>query len=99
MLGCRLEDKGFSDRVEWAADAAGAVSEDVGVDHCGADVAVAEELLDGADVVAALEEVGGEGVAEGVAGDPLVEARLACSTLDGTLHHALVKMMPALQAG
>lgn len=65
---------GASQRVEGAADAAGAEAEDVGVDHGGGDVAVAEELLDGADVVAALEEVGGEGVAEGVAGDSLRDA-------------------------
>jgi hypothetical protein len=37
--------------VEGAADAEGAAVEDVGVDHRGGDVAVAEELLNGADVV------------------------------------------------
>ena len=54
-------------------DAEGAAVEDVGVDHGGGDVAVAEELLDGADVVAGLEQVGGEGVAQGVAADSLGE--------------------------
>ena len=44
--------------------------EDVGIDHCRGHVAVAEELLHRADVVAALRKVGGEGVAEGVAGHP-----------------------------
>lgn len=39
----------------------------MGVDHGGFDVAVAEEFLDGADVVAVFDEVGGEGMAEGVA--------------------------------
>ncbi len=34
----------------------------MGVDHGGADAAVAQEFLDGADVVAVLQEVGGEGV-------------------------------------
>jgi len=38
--------------VEGAADGEGAAVEDVGVDHGGGDVAVAQELLDGANVVA-----------------------------------------------
>ena len=41
--------------------------EDVGIYLGGGDVRVAEEFLDGADVVTGFEEVGGEGVAEGVA--------------------------------
>ena len=43
-------------------DAAAHVEEDVGVLHGGADVLVAEELLDGADVVGVGQEVGREGV-------------------------------------
>ena len=50
-------------RVERADDAASATVGDLGVDYGGFDVAVTEEFLNGADVVAALEEVGGEGVA------------------------------------
>ena len=53
--------------VEGAPDAERAAVEDVGVDHGGGDVAVAEEFLDGADVVAGLKEVGREAVAEAVA--------------------------------
>ena len=45
--------------VEGAYHAASATVEDVDVDHGGFDFFVAEEFLDGADVVAALEEVGG----------------------------------------
>jgi hypothetical protein len=60
---------GFREDVEGALDAEGASVEDVGVDHGGGDVAVAEELLDGADVVAGFQQVGGEGMAEGVAAD------------------------------
>jgi len=40
--------------------------QDVGVDHGGRDVGVTEQLLDGTDVVSGLEQVGGEGVAQGV---------------------------------
>ena len=49
--GCGLCDSG---RAQGAAYAAGAMADDVGVVHGRGD-AVAEELLDGADVVAALE--------------------------------------------
>jgi hypothetical protein len=37
--------------------------DDVEVDHGGGDVGMAEEILDGADIGAALEEAGCEGVA------------------------------------
>ena len=49
--------------VERAFDAAAGLGEDVGIDLSGGDVGVAEEFLDGADIVAGFEEVGGEGVA------------------------------------
>jgi hypothetical protein len=41
-------------------DAAGTAAQDISVDHCRRNIAVAEELLDGADVVAALQKVRGE---------------------------------------
>ena len=50
-----------------ALDAASELQDDVGVDHRCAEVFVAEQALDGADVVAVLQEAGGEGVTEGVA--------------------------------
>jgi hypothetical protein len=49
--------------------------QDVGVDHRGGDVLVAEELLDGADVVVVLEEVRGEAVAQSVGRDGLGDVR------------------------
>jgi hypothetical protein len=39
----------------------------MGVDHCGSDVFVAHELLNQADVLAPFQEVGGEGMVDGVA--------------------------------
>lgn len=48
------------------------------VDLGRADVAVTEELLDGADVVIVLEQVGGERVPKRVAGRALRDARTAC---------------------
>ena len=49
--------------VEWAAYAKATAIENVGIDHCGAHVAVAKEFLDGADIVTVLKLVGCEGVA------------------------------------
>jgi hypothetical protein len=62
------------------------------------DVAVAEQFLHGPDVVATFEQVRGEGVAEGVAGDALVDSRRPRSLGDGTLDDRLVQVMPALPA-
>ena len=52
----------------------------MGVDHGGFDVFMTEEFLDGADVVAVLEKVGCEGMAEGVTADAFgkVAVRVAC---------------------
>ena len=64
------------------------------VDHGCCDVLVAEELLDGADVVAGLEKVGCETVAQGVAGGGLGDARGADGAVDGALHAGLVEVVP-----
>jgi hypothetical protein len=57
-----------------AAHGSGASVEHVGVDHRRGDVAVAEELLDGSNVVAVLQQMGGEGVTERVRTGALAEA-------------------------
>jgi hypothetical protein len=56
---------------------------------------MAEEPLDGADVGAALQEMGGKGVAEGVVGNALVEAGVTGSLLDRALHDDFVEVMAA----
>lgn len=60
---------------------------------------MAEQFLDGADVIAVFQQVRGETVAEGVAGDVLVNVGLLRGASDGFLHHAFVKVMAADQAG
>ncbi len=55
---------------------------DVGVDLGSADVGMAEHGLDGAEVSAVHEEVGGEAVAESVRGDMLRDAGFFCVGLD-----------------
>ena len=78
-----------------ADDAVGAAVEDVGVDHGRLDVAVAEEFLDGADVVSVLEEVGGEGVAQGVTGGGLGDARGSDGLFHGPLNHGRMEVVAA----
>ena len=58
-------------------------------------VAVAEKLLDGPDVVAALDEMGREGIAKGVTARAFGDAGLE----DGSLHERLVHVMSALSPG
>lgn len=58
---------------------------DVGVDLSGGDVGVAEHGLDGANVGAVHEEVGGEAVAEGVGGDVFCDAGFFGVELDDAL--------------
>ena len=72
--------------------------QDVGVDHGHRDVAMAEELLHGADVVAALEEVRGKRVPEGVARHPFGDSGRIGGTVDRPLDDRFVEMMAAFRA-
>ena len=81
--------------VQGAADGEAASVEDMGIDHCGFDVFVAEEFLDGADVVAILQQVGGEGVAKGMGADALGDASLAGGLFDGFVQTAGVEVRAA----
>lgn len=69
------------------------------VDHGGADALVSEQFLDRADVVAIVEEVGGEGVSEGVTTRPLRDARPVHGVLHRALDRALVQVVAAPMAG
>ena len=85
--------------VERTSDGEAAAMEHMGVDHRCFEVLVAEQILDGADVVSILEEVGGEAMAERVARDPLPDPGLAGSGGDGLLGGAWAEMVSASQAG
>ena len=50
--GLRLDARRFAQTIQRTAYAGDPLFHDVGVNHGGADIAVAEELLDGADIVA-----------------------------------------------
>ncbi len=60
---------------------------------------MAKKLLDGPDIVASFEQVGREGVTEGVAGDSLCDAHRASGVVDGALNRAFVKVVAMLVAG
>src|SRR5437867_7736212 len=69
------------------------------VDHRGADVLVAEQFLNGTDVVPIFEEMGGERVTEGVAGRWLRDPRSADRVFHRSLEHGLMEMVTATLAG
>jgi len=74
-----------SDVIERAPDSQAAAVEDVCVDHGGLDILVTEEVLDRSDIVAILEQVGGEAVAKRVAAHAFGEAGGSGGAGDGAL--------------
>lgn len=81
--------------IEGAFDAGGAESADVGVDHGGGDVGVAEQFLDGAEILTGFEEVGGEAMSEGMAGNFFGDLGFLDSGGDGGLDGRFVGMVSA----
>ena len=86
----------FSQDVHGTANSRGAAVQDMSVDHGGLDVAVAEEFLDGADIVAVFEQVGGKGMAERVAASALRESGFKHSLVDCFLEKGFVEMIPTM---
>jgi hypothetical protein len=95
----RLDRKGGLQEVHRALDTPAAPVEDVGVDHRRLHALVAEELLDGPDVVAVHQEVGGEGVAEGMAGRRLDEAGGPERVVEGLLAAPVVEVITVGSTG
>ena len=71
--------------IERAANGHGTAIEDVGVDHGGLDVFMAEQFLDCSNIVPILQQMGGKAVPEGVGADALVNFGLSRCSLDGSL--------------
>ena len=65
----------------------------MGIDHGGGDVLVAEQLLHGANVVAALQQVGGKAVPEGMAACWFAQASGAHGEFDRVLDVLFMDMM------
>src|SRR4030095_5069421 len=85
--------------VSGASDPSGTPIEDVGVDHRGADVPVTQQLLDGTNVVAFLQEVRGKRVPEGMARGGLGNPRAPDRVLDRPLEDRLVQVVAATLTG
>jgi len=69
--------------------------QDMGVDHGRGKIVVPEQLLNGADVGAALEQGRGKGVANGMGADGLRQSSTADRSLDGVVDDAVVHMVTA----
>lgn len=78
MIGCFIISRTgiTSQTVSRAADTTSASVQDVRVDHCRANVFVAQEFLHGTNVVAIGQQVSREGMAKGVTGDTFRETGL-----------------------
>jgi hypothetical protein len=87
------------ERVKRTTDAVAAAVEDVCVDHGGANVLMAEEILDGTDVVACLQQVSSEGVPKSMTTHVLDDARPGDRILHRPLDQGLVDMVPTFFAG
>src|ERR1044072_6491755 len=68
----------------------------MGVDHRRGDIAMAEELLHGADVLSALQQMRGERMAQGVTARALRKTSGRHGLFHRTLYDRLVQVMPAL---
>jgi hypothetical protein len=76
-----------------------ALVEHMSIDHSRGHVFVAQEFLDGSNIIAALEQVRGKRMAEGVASDMLDNTGPAHSLLHGPLENGFMHMMAALLTG
>jgi len=85
-------------KVCWTAHPQGAAVEHVRVDHGCTHIAVAQQLLDGSDVLPSFEEVGGKRMAEGMATGGLGHTGLTDGQFDGFLDHAGIEMVAPLGA-
>jgi hypothetical protein len=70
-----------------------ATLENVGIDHGGFDILVSKEFLNCADIVAVLQEVGGEAVAKGVRGNSFLNISGLGSFFDGFLEGGFVNVV------
>lgn len=76
----------------------GPAIEHVGVDLGGGDVLVPQQFLDGADVVALLQQPRGEAVAEGVCLDRFVDVRFGYRQVEVFAQQGVVDVMAAPNA-
>src|SRR6266545_3524099 len=82
-----------SEAVGRALDASAAAVQNMGVDHGGGHVLVAQKLLDGADVVALTDQLSGKGMAQTVGRCRLGDTGAPHCLRHRLLHHGLVQVM------
>ena len=87
------DQKNLLREIQGTSNAPSSAVEDVGVDHCRADVPVAEKLLNGPDIVPFFEEMGSERMPERVAGDSLGESGKGGGLLHGPLENRFVEVV------
>ena len=95
----RQSTRGTLHRVEWTAYAAGTVLEEVGVDHGRGHVAVAGELLHGANVVAALQQVAAKEWRKRVCPDQLRELHCVHRSLQNAHVLGVVGILRSIASG
>ena len=81
--------------IQRASDGQSSFVEDVGVNHGGADVFVAQEVLNGSDVVACLKEMRGKGVAEGMTSHRLDDPGEFSGFINGPVQRLFMEMVAA----
>ena len=84
--------------VQWAHHAARPLLEHVGVDHGGGDILVAQQRLNGADIRAALQQMGGETVTKRVGAHFFMDTGLTDGLGNGFIDGAWVQMVAPLDA-
>jgi hypothetical protein len=87
------------DVIERASDSESALCQHVGIGHRSTDIAMAQQFLDGADIVSLFEEVSGEGVSERVAACVLVAAGAVDGDFDCALKNRRVDVVSEDFAG
>ena len=86
----------ISQQVSRAGHAKGAAIEHVRIDHGGLEIGVAQELLDRANVLAPLQQMGGKRMPQAVAGGWFADACGQHSASNSLLDEAGIQMMAAL---
>ena len=85
--------------VQWTSDVEADLVDNMGIDHCGPDILVTEELLEGPNVIAVSDHLGGEGVPERVAGCGFDDGGCRDCTAEGPLHCARREVIAAPSMG
>ncbi len=94
-----LASEQLADPLQWPADTASALVQDVSIDHRRPNVTVPKEFLHGPNVIARFNQVRGERVAERVGRRALVQAGFTSRRLDRLLHVGFVIVVTISNSG